>query len=193
MELKCLALACSPRQKGNTSTLAGLALKKLHKAGCSTEYLQLTDFSVSPCRACGACSSSGKCVIRDDTRLIYDKILAADRILVAAPIYSMGINAQAKAFIDRAQQFWALKYLLGQKVIDEYNRPVRKGLFISCAGTDLPGVFDGAVRVIKYFFKMLEIELSGTLCYSNVDKKGEIIKNEKALAEVQHWCQILKS
>jgi len=183
----CLALACSPRKNGNTSQLAAAALEECRLAGCHTEFIQLTDYHFAPCRACGGCNTTGKCVIKDDARLLFDKILSADRLILAAPIFSMGINAQAKALIDRSQQFWAAKYLLDQKVVDLRDRPAREGIFLSCAGTNLPGVFDGAIRVVKYFFMITEIKLVKALCYSKVDLKGEILEHPKALAEVKEY------
>ncbi|MGQ9824496.1 MAG: flavodoxin family protein, partial [Desulfotomaculales bacterium] len=174
MDLKCLALACSPRKKGNTAWLARQALEECGRAGGETELLYLADFRYAPCRACGGCNATGRCVVRDDAGLIFEKILAADRIILAAPIFSMGICAQAKMLIDRAQQFWAAKYLLKRSVLadGEKNRPARRGIFVSCAGTRLPGVFDGAVQVARYFFKMLDVDLLAVLCYSGVDKEG---------------------
>jgi len=187
MKPSCLALACSPRKGGNTSILAGRALEGCSLAGCKTEFLNLVDYKIKPCRACGACEKTGRCVIKDDAQIVFDKLLATDRLIVAAPIYSMSLNAQAKILIDRAQQFWSVKYILKQNVIEKKDRTERRGIFISCAGTNLPGVFDGALRVIKYFFMIMEINLTATLCYSNVDKKGDILKQEHALNEVSEF------
>ncbi|WP_034631381.1 flavodoxin family protein [Desulfotruncus alcoholivorax] len=185
--LTSLALACSPRINGNTSQLAAAALAECRQAGCDTEFIQLTDYRFEPCRACGACNTTGKCVIKDDALQLFDKIRSADRLIVAAPIFSMGINAQAKALIDRSQQFWAAKYLLDRKAVDLENRPAREGIFISCAGTNLPGVFDGAIQVVKYFFMIMEVKLVKTLCYSDVDLKGEILEHPEAMEEVKEY------
>ncbi|MGB4215618.1 MAG: flavodoxin family protein, partial [Thermacetogeniaceae bacterium] len=109
MGLNCLAIACSPRKKGNTSILAQKALEGCRDAGGKTEFLYLVDYNYVPCRACGGCDTTGKCVIKDDSAELFEKILACDRLILAAPIFSMGICAQAKSFIDRSQQFWAYK------------------------------------------------------------------------------------
>jgi hypothetical protein len=182
---KCLALACSPRRGGNTRLLAQRALEGAAQAGAETELVLLADHNCGPCRGCGGCDKTGRCVVLDDTAAIYDKILAADGLILAAPIFSMGMNAQGKAFVDRAQKFWAAKYLLGRQVIaSEEKRLARRGIFISAAGTGLPGVFDGAVRVARYFFKMLDISYAGAYCYPKTDGRGEILSNREALAEV---------
>ena len=181
--LKCLALSASPRKDGNTALLARLALGACAEAGCDVEFLYLVDFRYEPCRACEGCYATGRCVVPDDAGVLYEKILGADRLIFAAPVFSMGICAQAKMLIDRAQQFWAVKYLLGRRVVGD-DRPERRGIFISCAGTTLPGVFDGTVRVARYFFKMLEIRLQAALCYAGVEGRGEIFNNKAALEEV---------
>jgi hypothetical protein len=58
-------------------------------------------------------------------------------------------------------------------------------MFISCAGTRIEGVFDGTVRVARYFFKMLEIRMAGIYCYPGVDRKGDILDNGAALNEIR--------
>jgi len=179
-----LALACSPRKNGNTAALARKALDGCQDAGGVTSYFYLTDYRYSPCRACGACNTTGKCVVKDDAEQLFEKILSCDRFILAAPIFSMGICAQAKALIDRSQQFWAAKYLLDRRLFDEVSRPRREGIYISCAGTRLSGVFEGALQVVRYFFKMLEIELVAAYCYPGIDAEGEIYKNTAAIQDV---------
>ncbi|MCL6635329.1 MAG: flavodoxin family protein, partial [Peptococcaceae bacterium] len=177
-KIKCLAVACSPRRGGNTELLAGRALAGAAAAGAAEEIIYLRDYRYAPCAACDGCFKEGKCVVRDDASLIFEKILEADRVIFAAPIFSMGICAQAKMLIDRSQQFWACRYVLHRPVIqDEQKRAARRGIFLSAAGTGLPGVFDGALRVVRYFFKMLDIRVDGTFCYPRVDRRGDILQH----------------
>lgn len=191
MTVNCLALACSPRKNGNTAILARHALESAKAAGCQTELLFLTEYCYEPCRACGGCDDTGECVINDDAKFLYDKILNADRFILAAPIFSMGICGQAKMFIDRSQKFWAMKYLLGERVIKDSDRPERRGIYLSCAGTTLTNVFAGAIQVVGYSFKMLEIKLLANLCYDNVDEIGAILKKTGAMDEAASYGRIL--
>jgi putative NADPH-quinone reductase len=191
MPIKCLALACSPRQNGNTAILAKHALENAGAAGCDTELLFLTDYNYGPCRACSGCDDTGVCVVEDDAKLLYDKILAADRLILAAPIFSMGICGQAKMFIDRSQKFWAMKYLLDEKVIKDSKRPERRGIYLSCAGSTHANVFAGAIQVVKYFFLMLEIKLIANLCYDDVDEIRAVLKKPAAMEEAARYGQIL--
>lgn len=182
---KLLVVAGSPRRDGNTDLLARQVLEGALSAGAVGEILYLRDYIYSPCIACDGCHRKGRCVFQDDAAAIFNKILEADRFVLAAPIYSMGICAQAKMFIDRSQQFWACKYILKRPVIEENNRiRSRAGLFISTAGTDMPGVFDGALRVARYFFKMLDIRMEGAYCFAGVDRKGDILEHDEPMAKV---------
>jgi multimeric flavodoxin WrbA len=182
----CVGIACSPRREGNTDILLKEALEVLKSRQVDTETYYLADTPFSPCIACEGCSSTGKCVIDDGAMPIYDRILKADMVIMAAPVFSMGICAHAKMFIDRSQQFWAAKYLLKRQVVEnDIFRSSRRGMFISCAGTRIEGVFDGTVRVARYFFKMLEIRMAGIYCYPGVDRKGDILDNGAALNEIR--------
>ncbi|HUW63529.1 MAG TPA: flavodoxin family protein [Spirochaetia bacterium] len=183
--INCVALSTSPRMRGNSDTLARQALAGARACGGDTELLRLADFRYEPCRACGGCYGTGVCVIPDQAADIFAHLLAADRVILAAPIFSMGICAQAKAIIDRAQRFWATRHLLHRRVIEKPGqRPQRRGIFISTAGSNLPGVFDGVLPVVRYFFKMLEIEPAGVYCYRNLEEKGDAAASGLTMAQV---------
>jgi hypothetical protein len=170
------------------------ALQGAAAAGAATKLIRVVDFSVSPCRACDGCFTAGRCVVRDGAADIFANLLEADRVIMAAPIFSMGMNAQAKALVDRSQQFWATRYILKEPVIkNSHLRPARKGIYISAAGTGLPGVFDGALRTARYFFKMLDIHWEGSYCFPKTDTIGEINNNPEALEEVLRAGTLLAS
>lgn len=182
----CLGVACSPRKNGNTGILMRTALDTLGSLGVETKAVYLADLEILPCLACDGCHREGRCVLKDGAGPLYEQLLKADMIVLAAPIFSLGLCAQAKAFIDRAQQFWATRYILRRPVIeDEIFRKSRRGIFISVAGSNLPGVFDGALQVAGYFFKMIDFRLAGAYCYPGVDKKGEILSHGPALQEIR--------
>ena len=122
--ITCIGISCSPRRGGNTSLLLEQALEGVARGGARTELITLSDCSFKPCQGCNACSRDGECILKDDMQQIYQKLLAADRLILAAPIFSMNLNAQAKALIDRSQRFWSTKFILKRPVIpDAAARP----------------------------------------------------------------------
>lgn len=184
MALSVLGIACSPRRNGNTTRLLIEGLRTAQAEGHITELVFLSDLRITPCQGCGACSGQGICVIDDDISILNEKLIHFDRFILAAPIYFMGVNAQAKIMIDRMQTFWARKYLLGQTLVRP-DGPERIGLFISTAGTHLPNVFECAERSIKVLFHMLDIRYSQACLYSGVDKVGDIKKVPTSLEEIR--------
>lgn len=190
MALSVLGIACSPRRKGNTTRLILEAMETAQAQGHTTELVYLTDLEITPCKGCNACSAKGICVIKDDIPKLLAKLSRADRIIIAAPIFFMGANAQTKILIDRTQPFWALKYLHHQSLINP-SGPERRGLFLSASGTTKPDVFKCAERSIQTFFHMLDIRYSPACLYDGVDQAGEIEKHPTALEDVRKATQAL--
>jgi multimeric flavodoxin WrbA len=180
--LKVLGLFGSPRRGGNTDILLEEALKGAETEGAGGERLYLTDFSIIPCRECLQCSNDGKCIILDDMQKIYPKLLEADIIILASPIFFYGVTAWAKALIDRCQAFWSRKYILKDESLGKDGKR-RKGFLISVGGTKGQKVFEGAILTAKYFFDVLNSEYVGELVFREVDAKGDILKRPEALQQ----------
>jgi len=180
-----LGIAGSPRPNGNTDRLLKTAMQALHDEGYSTEIIYIRNLKYSPCLGCNACSKTGKCVQKDDIQYLQERLVAADRIIVAAPIFFMGLNAQMKAVIDRMQTFWALKYVFKQPVISDPERLPRYGLFLSASGTHFKDVFACAERSIKNLYHVLDVKYYGGCFYSGIDQAGDIEKHPQALTEVR--------
>jgi len=175
-----LAIAASPRAGGNTDALLTSAVDAADSVGAAVETLALRDFQVGPCIQTRSCDATGKCVVDDDYQLFYRKFLAVDRIIIASPVYFMGVPAQAKALVDRCQCIWARKYLLKKRIPPRGNIP-RRGYLLSAGGHKSPDTFDCLKKVMKFFFLTLDMEFSGDLCVHKVDAPGDIEKHPDAL------------
>lgn len=183
--ITCIGIACSPRRGGNTYLLLEQALEGAARGGAQTELVTLSDYNFRPCQGCNACSRDGECILKDDMQQIYQKLLAADRLILAAPIFSMNLNAQAKALIDRSQRFWSTKFVLKRRVIpNAAERPKRAGIFLSVCGTAFPDMFDCATKIVRYYFDMLEMKYAGGHFYWQIDEKGTIRNHPTAFQEV---------
>jgi multimeric flavodoxin WrbA len=180
--MKVLGLFGSPRRGGNTELLLEEALKGAESEGADVERAYLADFTITPCKECHGCDQTGNCVILDDMQKIYPKLLEADIILLASPIFFYGVTAWAKALIDRSQALWARKYLLKDPFMGKGGRK-RKGFFISVGATKGQKVFEGAILTAKYFFDVLNAEYVGELVFREVEAKGDILKHQGALRQ----------
>jgi multimeric flavodoxin WrbA len=178
-----LGISGSPHRHGNTETLLDTFLEGAHDAGATVEKVVLKDLNYSPCRGCNACHKTGDCIVQDDAIGLYERIMAADCIAVASPIYTMGITAELKGFIDRGQYLWARKFVL--KTLYFTNEHVRqhKGIFVSTAGLGWDRVFDGAFPVITALFNSVGFEYYDNIIANDMDEYGGIRQHPTALSD----------
>ncbi len=178
-------MSASPRRHGNTETLLDSAVQGAEASGLRVVRADIGRMQFNPCLACDGCFQAGECVQKDEMQSIYPHLTAAAGIILAAPIFSMHINAQAKAMIDRCQRFWSTKYVLKRDVVAPELRPRRRGLFLSVCGRDDPRIFDCTVPTLSYFFHILEVPVWERLTYHNVDARGAIAEHATALADAE--------
>ncbi|MBP1715077.1 MAG: NADPH-dependent reductase, partial [Deltaproteobacteria bacterium] len=145
------------------------------------EEVFLRDLKITPCLEIYACRKEGKCPIRDDMQNLYGKIVAADLLALASPVFFYSVSAQAKAFIDRCQAFWSKKYLLKQPIAP--GKGTRRGVFLSAGGSQGEKVFEGALMTMRYFFDSIDMLFYQSLLYRGIDEKGKIRQHPTALAE----------
>ncbi len=180
--MKVLGIFGSPRKDGNTDILLEEFLKGAEKEGAEIERLHLINYSITPCKECHGCDNTGVCVIEDDMQKIYPKILEADIIVFASPVFFYGVSGWAKAFVDRFQAFWAKKYLLKDPSLSKSGKK-RKGFLISVGATKGERVFEGVILTTKYFFDVINAEYKGELVFRSVEQKGDILKYQDALRQ----------
>ncbi len=170
--MKILGICGSPRTDGNSEVLLKEALKGAHEAGAEVEAIFLRDKTISPCLEIYGCKVDGRCVIEDDFHEVAEKMVEADAIILASPIFFYTVSAHTKMLMDRCQSFWVKRYLLKEPIVP--GRPRRKGAFISVGATHGKRLFEGVILTVRYFFDALDVDLSDTLLVRGVDEKGEI-------------------
>lgn len=100
--MKITAIVGSPRgMRSRTRRLAGFLLAGAEEAGAETDLIDLADLNIVPCTACDSCSLDGRCVFADDVPAVFDRMLAADGLVLASPVYVDNVTGQMKVFIDR--------------------------------------------------------------------------------------------
>jgi multimeric flavodoxin WrbA len=178
--MKVLGIMGSPRRQSNTEILLDKALEGAREAGAEVEKVLVSKLKISPCLEIYACLKDGNCAIKDDMQLLYDKLLEADHIIFASPIFFYGITSQAKAVIDRCQALWVRRHVLG---IGKEDKRERRGVFISVGATRGKKLFDGAVLTLKYFFDAIGVKYYGDLLIRGIDKKNQIREHPTALED----------
>ena len=102
MSKKVLVLSASPRKGGNSDLLCDQFMLGAEEAGNQAEKIFLRDKKIDYCTGCGTCYSMEKsCPQEDDMAEVLEKMIAADVIVMATPVYFYTMNGQMKTLIDR--------------------------------------------------------------------------------------------
>ena len=99
--MKIVVLEGSPNKKGSTHILADCFRQGAEEAGHTVELLNVAHADIHPSTGCIHCGYEGPCVQKDDVGSIREKILGADMMVFATPLYYYGMSAQLKTMIDR--------------------------------------------------------------------------------------------
>lgn len=110
MSKNVLIISTSLRNHSNSEALADAFMNGAKKSGNFVEKISLKGKSLAFCKGCLACQQLGRCVISDDANAIMEKMMAADVIAFATPIYYYEMSGQMKTLIDRANALFSSNY-----------------------------------------------------------------------------------
>lgn len=110
MHKKVLIISASLRKDGNSESLAKVFAEGAREAGHSVEIISLRDKAIGFCIGCLTCQKTGRCVIRDDADAIAQKMLTAEVIAFATPVYFYTVSGQIKTMLDRSNPCFAADY-----------------------------------------------------------------------------------
>lgn len=171
--MEILILEGSPRKNGNTEILAE-AFKKGAELGKgnNVEIVSVKDYKVNPCTGCNTCfkREGNKCFQKDDMQKIYDKLMKADCLVIASPLYFYGISAQLKAVVDRIHTPMREKF------------KIKKMALLMAGAASIPNLFDAVKVQYQMVLDYFKIENAGMVLADKVKDKGDILGN-KALED----------
>jgi multimeric flavodoxin WrbA len=96
-----IGISGSPIANSNTDRALQIALDA---TGQETEFIKLSDYSYSPCRACLGCEHTNICVIKDDATDLAQRIRHADALIVAGYTPYSSLDGWTKSFLERLYQ-----------------------------------------------------------------------------------------
>ena len=165
--MKVLAINGSPRgAKGNTEVLLVQFLKGCEEAGAEIETIYLKDKDIKHCSGCFTCwtKTPGKCIHKDDMEELLNKVMQADIMVYATPLYYYTVTGIMKDFMDRKLPLAKREII---KVGEQCTHPKRykketptKTVLISNCGFTGNYNFSGLVETFKV---MAKGNLAGTI------------------------------
>lgn len=168
MSKKVVVISTSLRANSNSASLAEQFAKGAEDAGHAVEVISLKGRNIGFCIGCLACQRTGSCVIKDDALEITEKVLSADVVAWATPIYYYEMSGQMKTLIDRMNSMFPKDY----KFRDIY--------FMASAAEDEAFVPERAIAGLQGWIECYgNAELKGTVFCGGVTDPGDITGNTK--------------
>jgi len=177
---KIIVISTSLRTGSNSDMLADQFIEGAKAAGHEVEKISLAGKNIKFCKGCLTCQKLGKCVIKDDVNDIMQKVLNADVVCWATPIYYYEMSGQMKTLIDRMNAMFSLDY----KFRDVY--------MLSTAAEDEPEVPKRAEAGLTGWIDCYpECHLAGTLFCGGV-VAPRTIEGKKKLQEAYELGKSVK-
>ena len=140
----------SPRRQGNTAKVLGWIETQFQAEGHEVERANILDYRVQGCGECMACKRGTieLCSVEDDANELFRRMVAADLVLIAAPIFCWGFPAQIKGLLDR---MFCLMDMAGEQPAAPWRAGKPIGLVLTGAGEEA----DNADLVIRGFEQLV--------------------------------------
>lgn len=170
MSKNILVLSGSPRKGGNSDILCDQFVMGAKESGNEVEKIFISNKKIGYCTGCYACEKTGKCAQKDDMADILEKMIKADVIVMATPVYFYSLDAQIKTLIDRT----VARYT-------EINN--KEFYFIATAAVNSKAALERTIECFRGFTDCLEgAKEKGVIYGTGAWEKGDI-KSSDAMKE----------
>lgn len=170
MSKNILVLSGSPRKGGNSDILCDQFVMGAKESGNEVEKIFISNKKIGYCTGCYACEKTGKCAQKDDMADILEKMIKADVIVMATPVYFYSLDAQMKTLIDRT----VARYT-------EINN--KEFYFIATAAVNSKAALERTIECFRGFTDCLEgAKEKGVIYGTGAWEKGDI-KSSDAMKE----------
>jgi multimeric flavodoxin WrbA len=161
---KVLVISGSPRKGGNSDILCDEFIKGALSAGNEVEKVRVAEKKIGYCLGCYYCREhGGRCVLNDDMGDILQKIIDADVLVFATPVYFYSMSVQLKTLIDRTVARWT----------EISNKDL---YYIATAAEEDKDTLDTTLACFHGFARCIDgYEEKGTLYGKGVYEKGAVL------------------
>ncbi len=158
--MRVVAVQSSANTDGLTARLAEAVLQGVEDAGGEGEMVHLNSLAVEACRACGSGwghhrrdegMDPQQCIIDDDFSHLRKKIVRADGLVFASPVYFWDLSESAKSFLDRLRRI----HYADPEASEVPGTPV---VGIAAAGGSGNGASQAALNLEDYLIRWMQMK-----------------------------------
>ena len=169
MVKKVLVLMSSARKGANTDQMVDEFIRGAQEAGHEVEKIMVARLNIKGCIGCRMCRTKGnRCVQKDDMADLYEKLLAADVVAFASPVYFYNVNAQMKLLMDRT---FAIEPIFNNK----------KVYLITTGAAPVENYYENIKMSFHNYISCFQNMQENVIIGGGTMEKQDIQKNEAAL------------
>lgn len=166
--MNIVVLTGSPHQAGTSFLIADSFIKGADLAGHEVFRFDTAFMKIHPCIGCNQCMcGKNPCRFQDDMIKIYLRLMNADMVVYATPLYFHNISAQLKTAIDRF--YGILELIRGVK---------KKAVLMVTAANPEDWVFRGITSTYETSLKYLGWQDCGRLLANGCRDRSELEKTD---------------
>lgn len=190
--MKILTLCGSPRRKGNTATVLS-TFEQLASKNNAVERVDVVAQNIKGCIGCDNCQKEAYqpgCILKDDMNDLLQKIIAADLVVYAAPVYVWDFTAQMKAVMDRHCCLLKWKVGEGRSLVEN-----KKVMLLTTCGGDAENNADLLRLIFEREMKYLHCQIVGEFVVPNCTLPAKLgpIKDEMAMMMNEAVLRVMES
>lgn len=185
MAMRVVAFVGSPRKGGNSDQLTDAILAGAAEAGHETEKLYLCDYALTPIDAVYGAEENWTDPRQGPADELIERMVAADVVVLASPVYWFSVSGLMKLFIDR----WALYQRDGRRLMD--LMPGKRVAAALALADPEPGYLDMVLGPLQQAAKWLRMTWAGEVVATSVADPGDLAAQPGVLAAARELGRAL--
>jgi multimeric flavodoxin WrbA len=189
--MRITSLLGSPRENGNSSTIAKRFCATAESLGAEVKTFTLNKLNYRGCQGCMVCKTKlDRCALKDDLTEVLEAVRETDILLLASPVYYGDVSSQMKGFIDRTYSYFVPDFHSNPKPCR--LTPGKKLVFVLTQGwPDETRYSDIFPRYERFFVERYGFSESRLIRVCGVRDPGEIEARQEALKLAEDTAGIL--
>jgi multimeric flavodoxin WrbA len=189
--MKIVSVLGSPRETGNSSTVAKRFCDTAEKLGAEVKAFTLNKLQYRGCQGCMACKTKlDRCILEDDLEEVLDSIRETDVLVLASPVYFWDVSGQLKTFMDRTFSYLVPDFITNP--IKSRLTPGKKLVFILTQGNPDEGMFTNIFPKFDYFFKLFGFDERRLIRACGVRELGEVETHAEVMRLAEKMAEELR-
>jgi multimeric flavodoxin WrbA len=178
--MKIVCALGSPRETGNSSTVANRFSDTAGKLGARVKTFALNKLQYRGCQGCMACKTKlDRCILEDDLTEVLEAVRETDVLVLASPVYFWDVSGQLKTFMDRTFSYLVPDFITNP--VKSRLLPGKKLVFILTQGNPDEAMFANIFSKFDYFFKAFGFDERHLIRSCGVRELGEVEKHVEVM------------